>query len=111
MRHRRRVVHRSRRTLVLPRRIRAQPPSAKTSDTVMLGCGKERSRPSERCMLFLDSSDPKEIKDIFAWGVVCGVTTNPLILAREAAGVDLEKRIREVITASRGPVSVELIAE
>src|SRR5262249_22740295 len=62
-------------------------------------------------MLFLDSSDPAEIKNIFAWGVVSGVTTNPLILAREAAGVDLEKRIRDVCAASRGPVSVELIAE
>jgi transaldolase len=62
-------------------------------------------------MLFLDSSDPKEIRDIFAWGVVCGITTNPLILAREAPGIDLEKRIQEVVRASRGPVSVELIAE
>jgi len=34
-------------------------------------------------MFFLDSSDHKEIADIFAWGVVSGVTTNPLILARE----------------------------
>jgi transaldolase len=62
-------------------------------------------------MLFLDSSDPKEIKDIFAWGVVSGVTTNPLLLAREAADVDLEARIREVIAASSGHVSVELTSE
>jgi transaldolase len=62
-------------------------------------------------MFFLDSSDPKEIADIFAWGVVSGVTTNPLILAREAANVDLEERIRAVIAVSRGPVSVELTSE
>jgi len=62
-------------------------------------------------MFFLDSSDPKEIKDIFAWGVVSGVTTNPLILAREAGTADLEQRIREVIEASRGHVSVELTSE
>src|SRR6187551_2031013 len=55
-------------------------------------------------MFFLDSSDPKEIKDIFAWGVVSGVTTNPLILA-------LEARIRDVVAASIGPVSVELTSE
>src|SRR5215470_6812840 len=72
---------------------------------------RPRPRPSERYMLFLDSSDPKEIIDIFAWGVVCGITTNPLILSREAPGVDLEQRIREVVRVSRGPVSVELIAE
>jgi len=62
-------------------------------------------------MFFLDSSDPKEIRDIFAWGVVAGVTTNPLILAREAGDADLEPRIREVVAASTGPVSVELVSE
>jgi transaldolase len=62
-------------------------------------------------VLFLDSSDPKEIRDIFAWGVVSGVTTNPAILAREAPDADLETRIRQVCEVSRGPVSVELIAE
>lgn len=62
-------------------------------------------------MLFLDSSEPLEIKDIFAWGVVKGVTTNPLIIAREAGNVDLAERIRDVIDASFGPVSVELTSE
>jgi transaldolase len=62
-------------------------------------------------MLFLDSSDPKEIEDIYGWGAVSGVTTNPLILAREAGAADLEARIKEVLAASRGHVSVELTAE
>src|SRR5262245_54448110 len=62
-------------------------------------------------MFFLDSSDPKEIKEISGWGVIAGVTTNPLILAREAAAVDLEQRIREVIAVSTGHVSVELVTE
>jgi transaldolase len=62
-------------------------------------------------MFFLDSSDPKEIRDIFAWGVVSGVTTNPLILAREAGSADLGKRIQAVVAASRGHVSVELTTE
>lgn len=61
-------------------------------------------------MLFLDSSEPAEIRDVFAWGVVSGVTTNPLILAREKT-TDLEPRIREVLAASSGPVSIELLAE
>ncbi len=62
-------------------------------------------------MLFLDSSEPAEIRDIFSWGVVAGITTNPLILSREAGAQDLEPRMREVIAASRGPVSVELTHE
>jgi transaldolase len=65
----------------------------------------------ESVMFFLDSSDHKEISDIFAWGVVSGVTTNPLILAREAGAEDLEQRIRAVVAASSGPVSVELLSE
>jgi len=62
-------------------------------------------------MIFLDSSDPKEIKAISAWGVLSGVTTNPLIIAKEGGNVDLETRIREVIEVSRGDVSVELTTE
>jgi transaldolase len=62
-------------------------------------------------MFFLDSSDPREVRDIFAWGVVSGVTTNPLILAREAGAADLETRIREVVAVSTGHVSVELTTE
>jgi transaldolase len=62
-------------------------------------------------MFFVDSSDPKEIRDISAWGVVSGVTTNPLILSREVGGDDLEQRIRAVIAASAGPVSVELLSD
>lgn len=62
-------------------------------------------------MIFLDSSDPKEIKDIGAWGVVAGITTNPLIIAREGGNVDLETRIRDIIAVSEGHVSVELTTE
>ncbi len=61
--------------------------------------------------LFIDSSDPKEIKDLFAWGVLSGVTTNPLIIAKEAPDADLGERIREVLAVSHGDVSVELTTE
>ena len=62
-------------------------------------------------MIFLDSSDPKEIKDISAWGILSGITTNPLIIAKEGGNVDLETRIKEVIEVSKGDVSVELTTE
>ena len=61
--------------------------------------------------IFIDSSDPKEIKDLFAWGVLSGVTTNPLIIAKEAPDADLGERIREVLAVSWGDVSVELTTE
>src|SRR3984957_17089168 len=61
--------------------------------------------------LFIDSSDPKEIKDLFAWGVPPGATPNPLIIAKEAPDADLGERIREVLSVSWGDVSVELTTE
>ena len=61
--------------------------------------------------LFVDSSDPKEIKALFSWGSFSGVTTNPLIISRESPGADLAEVIREVLSASRGDVSVELTTE
>lgn len=62
-------------------------------------------------MLFVDSTDPVEIKTIYSWGIASGVTTNPLIFAREAGEADLEQRIREVLAVSHGHVSVELVSE
>jgi transaldolase len=61
--------------------------------------------------LFIDSSDPKEIKDLFAWGCLSGVTTNPLIISKEAPDADLGERIREILAVSTGDVSVELTTE
>jgi transaldolase len=61
--------------------------------------------------IFIDSSEPKEIKELFAWGVLSGVTTNPLIIAKEAPDADLGERIREVLAVSWGDVSVELTTE
>jgi transaldolase len=62
-------------------------------------------------VLFLDSSVPAEVHEIFSWGVVSGVTTNPLIISRELGDVDLGECIQQVLAASRGPVSVELLSE
>lgn len=64
-----------------------------------------------RMAIFIDSSDPKEIKELFAWGCLSGVTTNPLIIAKEAPDADLGERIREVLAVSWGDVSVELTTE
>lgn len=61
--------------------------------------------------LFIDSSDPKEIKDLFAWGVLSGVTTNPLIISREKPDSELVEVIREILAVSSGDVSVELTTD
>jgi transaldolase len=61
--------------------------------------------------LFIDSSDPKEIAELYTWGVLSGVTTNPLIIAREAKDADLGERIRQILDVTTGDVSVELTTE
>src|ERR1700733_3937134 len=61
--------------------------------------------------IFIDSSDPKEIKDLYAWGVLSGVTTNPLIIAKEAPDAILSERIKEILAVSTGDVSFELTTE
>ena len=61
--------------------------------------------------IFIDSSDPKEIKDLFAWGVLSGVTTNPLIISKERPDADLGEIVREILAVSWGDVSVELTTE
>lgn len=57
--------------------------------------------------LFLDSSDPQEIAEVRAWGLLSGVTTNPSLIAK--AGPDMEKTLGGVVEASPGSVLVQVI--
>ncbi len=57
--------------------------------------------------LFLDSSNPKEIAEARSWGLLSGVTTNPMLIA--AAGPDMEKTLRGILEASPGRVFVQVI--
>ena len=57
--------------------------------------------------IFLDSTNPKEIMEARSYGVLAGVTTNPMLMA--AAGPDMEKSLRAVLEASPGPVFVQAV--
>ena len=57
--------------------------------------------------LYLDSSNPKEIMEARSWGLISGVTTNPMLIS--AAGPDMEKTLREIVQASPGPVLAQTI--
>lgn len=56
--------------------------------------------------LFLDTANLDEIKEIYAWGVLNGVTTNPSLVAKE--GVDFKSRVLEICKIVDGPVSAEV---
>ncbi|WP_249029114.1 fructose-6-phosphate aldolase [Tannockella kyphosi] len=55
---------------------------------------------------FLDTANIEEIKKANAMGVICGVTTNPSIIAKE--GRDFHEVIKEITDIVDGPISGEV---
>ena len=58
--------------------------------------------------LFIDTANVEEIRLANDLGVVCGVTTNPSLIAKE--GKVFEEVIREITTIVDGPISAEVVA-
>ena len=58
--------------------------------------------------LFIDTANVEEIRDAAELGVICGVTTNPSLIARE--GKVFEEVIKEITTIVDGPISAEVVA-
>ncbi len=58
--------------------------------------------------LFIDTANVEEIKEANDMGVICGVTTNPSLIARE--GRDFKEVIKEIASIVDGPISGEVIA-
>jgi len=58
--------------------------------------------------LFIDTANIDEIREIHAWGVLAGVTTNPSLIARE--GRDFIEVVHEIAELVQGPVSAEVVA-
>jgi len=57
---------------------------------------------------FLDSADVSEIKDLYATGMVDGVTTNPSLILK--SGRNIHTVTKEICTIVDGPVSSEVTA-
>lgn len=62
--------------------------------------------------LFIDSADPREIRDGLAQGLVDGVTTNPSLLSAVAGASGRAPRdvLREICDLVKGPVNAEVVA-
>jgi transaldolase len=58
--------------------------------------------------LFLDTANVDEIKKASDLGVICGVTTNPSLIAKE--GRDFKEVIKEITKIVDGPISGEVKA-
>ena len=57
---------------------------------------------------FIDTANIEEIKEANELGVICGVTTNPSLIAKE--GRDFVEVIKEITTIVDGPISAEVIS-
>ena len=58
--------------------------------------------------LFIDTANISEIAEINDWGIICGVTTNPSLIAKE--GRVFEDVIQEITAIVDGPISAEVIS-
>lgn len=58
--------------------------------------------------LFIDTANVNEIKEANDMGVICGVTTNPSLIAKE--GRDFKEVIKEIVSIVDGPISGEVIS-
>ena len=58
--------------------------------------------------LFIDTANLAHIKEIAAWGILDGVTTNPTLIAKE--GVDFKTRIHEICKIVDGAISAEVVS-
>ena len=56
--------------------------------------------------LFLDTANVEDIKKVNAMGVICGVTTNPSLIAKE--GRDFTEVVKEIASIVDGPISGEV---
>ena len=57
---------------------------------------------------FIDTANVEEIKKANDMGIICGVTTNPSLIAKE--GRDFKEVIKEIISIVDGPISGEVKA-
>ena len=58
--------------------------------------------------LFIDTANVEEIKKANDMGVICGVTTNPSLIAKE--GRDFLQVVKEITEIVDGPISAEVVS-
>jgi len=57
---------------------------------------------------FLDTAEIDEVREIAAWGILDGVTTNPSLIKK--SGRDFKQVVREIAEICDGPISAEVTA-
>lgn len=78
-----------------------------------IGCSVEQGQPhkekeNKTMKFFIDTANVEDIRKANDMGVICGVTTNPSLIAKE--GRDFNEVIKEITTIVDGPISGEVKA-
>ena len=58
--------------------------------------------------IFVDTANVDEIRKVNDMGVICGVTTNPSLIAKE--GRDFVEVVKEISNIVDGPISAEVVS-
>jgi transaldolase len=58
--------------------------------------------------IFIDSADIREIREVAAWGILDGCTTNPSLVCK--TGRPFKDCVRDILKTVEGPVSVEAMS-
>ncbi len=58
--------------------------------------------------LFIDTANVEHIREINDLGIICGVTTNPSLIAKE--GRDFKEVVTEITSIVDGPISAEVVS-
>ena len=58
--------------------------------------------------IFIDTANTQEIKRANDMGVICGVTTNPSLIAKE--GRNFKEVVKEITEIVDGPISAEVVS-
>ena len=74
----------------------------------MIACVGRQKGMVKPMKLFLDTANVDEIRKANDLGVICGVTTNPSLIAKE--GRNFEEVVKEICSIVDGPISAEVIS-
>lgn len=58
--------------------------------------------------LFIDSANPKEVKEMWDLGIIDGVTTNPTLATK--TGIEYKKAVEEILETVDGDISLEVLS-
>lgn len=67
-----------------------------------------RQKEESKLKLFIDTANVADIREANDMGVICGVTTNPSLIAKE--GRDFVEVVKEITTIVDGPISAEVVS-